>query len=71
MGKKAKEHRKKVAKRNEAIKSAKKKQDKAVQEYINQMIEKEKAAGKFSNNPALPNVGPTIGPSISLDGPTI
>lgn len=68
MGKKAKEHRKKVAKRNELIKQQIKKAQKFQKEALMQLIERERKAGKFDNNP-LPGVD---GPSIDLgQGPQI
>ena len=51
MGKAAKDHRKKVAKRNEAIKEMKKKNQKIQIDFLKQLIEKEKAAGKFNSIP--------------------
>ena len=42
MGKKAKEHRKKIAKRNEATKLKEKKVRKAQQDFLMQLIEQEK-----------------------------
>lgn len=51
MGKKLKEHRKKVAKRNEAIKTAQKQFQKAQKDFLMQMIERERAAGKFDSTP--------------------
>lgn len=59
MGKKAKEHRKKVAKRNEAIKMQERRFKKAQEEFLMNLIEKEKAAGKF-NNPVEPAVVPDV-----------
>ena len=52
MGKNATDHRKKVAARNANIKNNKKKQMKAQQEWLMDMINREKAAGKFDNVPA-------------------
>ncbi len=67
MGKKAKDHRKKIAKRNEEIKLNQKRFKKA-QEDIMQIIEREKAAGKFDNNPSMK---PSV-PHIDLgEGPQI
>lgn len=67
MGKKNKEHRKRVAKRNEEINIQKRKMMKAQEEFM-RMIEKEKAAGKFDNNPIIGSVPPMIdlgeGPQI-------
>lgn len=54
MGKKAKEHRKKVAKRNERLALERKKMEKQQKEFLMQLIEREKAAGKFENNPTIP-----------------
>ena len=51
MGKAKKEHRKKVAKRNENIKTAQKKFQKTQQDFLMQMIEREKAAGAFNGTP--------------------
>jgi hypothetical protein len=67
MGKKDKLHRKKVAKRNEQIKMDQKKLQKAKEEFIMKMIQREKEAGKFNNNPSAP----TSGPIIDIEGPQI
>ena len=63
MGKKAKEHKKKVAKRNELIKQQQHRLRKAQTEFLNMVIEQEKAAGKFDNNLPIND--------ILLDGPQI
>jgi hypothetical protein len=71
MGKKAKEHRKKVAKRNEQIKLQRKGQEKMAMNYLQKLIEREKASGAF-NSPVqplpsaeLPSTNPTfMGPQI-------
>jgi hypothetical protein len=57
MGKKAKEHRKKIAKRNEQIKQQQRKVEKAQKEFLMQLIEQEKQKGLF-NSPvmSLPNL---------------
>ena len=68
MGKKEKEHRKRVAKRNEEIKNSRNKVQKEQQDRIMEMIEREKAAGKFDNNATAPIPG-ISGPAI--DGPQI
>lgn len=60
MGKKAKEHRKKVARRNEQIKQAQAKYQKMQKEMLMQLIEQEKQKGLFDNMPQIPNV-PQIG----------
>ena len=75
MGKKTKEHRKKISKRNEQIKLKQNKIKKAQEDFIMQMIEREKQAGKF-NTPVMPLPGfegPNVGmPSpISINGPQI
>ena len=44
MGKLAKEHRKKVIKRKEAIKAEQKKQQKLQTQFLTQLIEREKAS---------------------------
>ena len=49
MGKKAKDHRKKVAKRNESMKLQQKKMQMSQQDYLMEMIQKEKAAGAFNS----------------------
>lgn len=55
MGKKAKEHRKKIANRNAQVDSAKKKAQKGVEKarhnFLMEYIEKEKAAGRFNIAP--------------------
>jgi hypothetical protein len=59
MGKKEKEHRKKITKRNEAIKMQQRKIKKAQEEFLMQLIEREKNAGKFNNpveNAPIPDV---------------
>ena len=67
MGKKTKEHRKKVARRNEEIKTQEKRLKKAQQDFLMQMIEREKAAGMFDNNmhsgPVI-DIGIPSGPMI-------
>jgi len=63
MGKQKKEHRKKVAKRNEQLNMQQNRMKKAQQEFI-QMIEKEKAAGKFDNPIAAPLIDIGQGPQI-------
>ncbi len=57
MGKKTKEHRKKVAKRNDKIKLERKGQEKVAMNFLKKLIEKEKASGAF-NSPVqtLPSI---------------
>ena len=52
MGKKAKEHRKKVAKRNADIKAIQRKMEKSRQDHLMELIQREKAAGAF-NTPTV------------------
>lgn len=67
MGKKKKEHRKKVAKRNELINAQRKKMERAQEEFIKSIIEKEKAAGKFENTEMFqPNIDPNLGEGLQL-----
>ena len=67
MGKQKKEHRKKIAKRNELINQEKKRFKKIQQDLLMQLIEKEKKAGKFNNQTV-----PSSGPALDLgDGPQI
>ena len=61
MGKKAKEHRKKVAKRNAEIKNQQKKYQKQSQDFLMQLIEREKAAGAFNGTPVKSNDDIIIG----------
>jgi hypothetical protein len=49
MGKKAKEHRKKVAKRNEKIKIEKNRDNKSAMNFLKKMIEMEKQRGAFNS----------------------
>jgi cell division protein FtsL len=65
MGKRDKEHRKKVAKRNEQISQQRKSNEKLQREFIMDLINKEKMSGKFDNNPTLPpDVSGILGPTI-------
>lgn len=66
MGKKDKEHRKKVAKRNEKITQEKKKSQKNVMDFLMKMIQKEKDKGLF-DGPVQPMPG---APENNTDGMT-
>lgn len=77
MGKKAKEHRKRVAKRNQRIADEKKRMEKATMEFLRKLIDRENAEGKF-NSPIQPfpnfegfnsNIFPMSGPSLGLNLP--
>ena len=74
MGKKAKDHRKKIAKRNEGLKSSQKKAQKAQQEFLMKLIEEEKKKGMF-NSPVTPLPGfdgPNLGMPVNVPiGPQI
>ena len=76
MGKTAKDHRKKVQARNQEIASQKKKMQKAQQKWLMDLIEREKAAGKFDNvPPATADQSQVIGASdptlTEIKGPII
>jgi uncharacterized protein YjgD (DUF1641 family) len=72
MGKKAKEHRKKVAKRNQKINEVKKKQEKFAMDYLMKLIQKEKEKGLFDNPvQPLPKIDPTSSNSTTFNGPQI
>jgi uncharacterized protein YjgD (DUF1641 family) len=49
MGKKSKEHRKKVAKRNQKIADKNKQQQKSAMDFLMKMIQQEKNKGLFDN----------------------
>ena len=64
-----KDHKKKVAARNEKIKKDAEKYQKFQREMLMKMIEEEKKKGMFDNMPQIPSVstnidGPSFGPSI-------
>ena len=61
MGKNAKDHRKKVALRNGKIKNEQKKMQKAQQQWLMNLIEKERASGKFDNIPQVNDPNQIIG----------
>lgn len=66
MGKKKKEHRKRVAKRNEAIKAQQKRVAKVQEEFFKALIEKERQAGKFENNPVPPELDINLGEGLRI-----
>lgn len=67
MGKNKKEHRKRVAKRNEMINAQKRKMQRAQEEFIKSIIEKEKNAGKFDNNEVMtPRLDVDLGEGLQL-----
>ncbi len=73
MGKKAKEHRKKVAKRNAIINEQKKKQHKTAMDFLMKMIRKEQSQGAFDGPvQPLPNSEATVQlPTTDFNGPQI
>lgn len=54
MGKRKKQHRKKVALRNEAIKAQQRKYMKAQEEFIKELIAKEQAEGRLKDASVSP-----------------
>jgi hypothetical protein len=67
MGKAKKEHRKRVQKRNQMVKSEQNKVNKLHMRIIEQ-IKQEQEAEKFRNNPSIPDIDPIYIPQINLDG---
>ncbi len=70
MGKAKKEHRKKVAKRNDRIKQTKNTYMKAQRRFIEDLIKKEQESGKFDNPTLIPGIAGIDGPQIT-DGPQL
>lgn len=63
MGKKTKEHRKKVSARNEQAKSQQKQHEKARENFLRDLIERERQAGLFdqgTNETTVVSDGPTL-----------
>lgn len=74
MGKKAKEHRKKIAKRNGEMKLQIKKAQQAQKDALMKLIEMERQSGAFNNPPvqSLPGFeGPNLGIPTMPAGPQI
>lgn len=69
MGKKAKEHRKKVAKRNERLNEQKKKQQKTAMDFLMKMIKKEKERGAF-DGPVMPMPESSTQDSVNYTQPS-
>lgn len=67
MGKKTKDHRKKVANRNTAINNAKRSNAKMHEKFIQQIIEREKLNGNLDVDILEDSTFTTI----DLDGPTL
>lgn len=72
MGKRAKEHRKKVQARNAKLKQQKEKVQKMQREFIMNLIKQEQEKGAFENNPTVNPVieGPVID-STTIEGPQL
>jgi hypothetical protein len=70
MGKNRKEHRKKVAKRNERLKQEKNAYMKAQKNFIEELIRREKESGKFDNPTTIPGIPGVDGPQV-IEGPQI
>lgn len=70
MGKNSKEHRKKVAKRNEKLKQQKNAYMKEQRKFIEELIRREKESGKFDNPTTIPGLPGVDGPQIA-DGPQL
>ena len=65
MGKKAKEHRKKILKRNEKINQEKTAYMNMQRKFVEELIRREKENGQFDSPMALPLMDPQIsGPQI-------
>lgn len=72
MGKRAKEHRKKVQARNAKLKQQKDKMQKLQRDFIMNLIKQEQEKGAFENTPSINPVieGPVID-STNIEGPQI
>lgn len=66
MGKKDKDHRKKVAARNSRINDEKDKLQKKQREFLMELIKKEKERGAFENTPSVDQINDPL-----IEGPTI
>lgn len=65
-----KDHKKKVAARNQRLADNKKRIEKAKREFIMDLIKREQENGAFENTPNISIDGPTI-ESSTVDGPSI
>lgn len=75
-----KEHKKRVAKRNNILNQERKRVEKAQKEFLMKLIQEEKEKGLFNNltesklpEPTLPNLGSPIldSPILNVEGPKI
>lgn len=66
MGKREKEHRKKVLARNTRISNEKEKIQKKQREFLMELIKKEKERGAFENTPSVDQIN-----DLLIEGPTI
>jgi hypothetical protein len=70
MGKKTKEHKKKVSKRNDRIKQERNRMDKIQKDFLMQLINMEKEKGAF-NSPVQPMSGFDVPNLSDFNGPQI
>jgi hypothetical protein len=69
-----KNHKAKVAARNEKINQQKKKVEKLQREFIMNLIKQEQEKGLFDNNPTIEPVSTGLsneGPTLDIEGPII
>jgi hypothetical protein len=64
-----KDHKKKVAARNEKLKQEKSRFQKIQREMLMNMIEQERQKGLFDNTPEIPSIPSVIPTDTNLDGP--
>jgi hypothetical protein len=65
-----KDHKKKVAARNEKLKQEKSRIQKMQREMLMNMIEQERQKGLFDNTPQIPSIPSVIPNDTNLDGPS-
>lgn len=63
-----KNHKQKVAARNQRLAENKKRVEKAKREFIMELIKREQEKGMFDNTPTIN--GPLVGDNSMVDGPT-
>jgi hypothetical protein len=67
-----KDHKKKVASRNQRVAEMKRKNEKMQREMIMNLIEQEKQKGLYDNLPPINEINPAMnGPQIDVSGPQI
>lgn len=65
-----KNHKKKVAARNQRLADNKRRVEKAQREFIMDLIKREQENGAFENTPSISIDGPTVD-SSTIEGPSI